>query len=344
MSAPIGDTASITLLTGLPGSGKTLRTVWWILDAIRRGEMVFVCNINGINVPGVIPWDDPTRWRELPPGSVLVVDEAQQFFRARRGGEPPEYLTAMETIRHHGVRLVLTTQQPSYLDTHLRGLVGLHEHLVRQNGKAAAKIYRSSQVIEEVRSTRTLAACDHETWSYPADVFAHYKSAEVHTVRYRMSAVHRRVLAIMIPAALLFVGVWVYLFADAQGISDTGTQTPASPASVPVSNAHGDGGGRDAPRINSAVDYAEYYTPLIAEMPWTAPAFINRAPASNPKLFCMSSATSCRCITEQATRYQLPDHKCRDIARWGQPYNPHLRPETDRPKREGARDRSGAGV
>src|SRR5690606_25920042 len=133
MASALGNTASITLLTGNPGSGKTLRVVHYVKQAVERGEVVFVSNLNGLKLPH-IPFEDPRKWRELPPGSVLVVDEAQRFFRTRRGGDPPSSLTDMETIRHDGVRLILTTQQPDYLDTHLRGLVGLHEHLLREGG------------------------------------------------------------------------------------------------------------------------------------------------------------------------------------------------------------------
>src|SRR4249919_828308 len=129
MALMIGDTASITLLTGLPGSGKTQRMVKFLKEAHERGELLFVSNLNGLKLPHSV-CTNPRDWRSLPAGSILVVDEAQEFFRTRRGGEAPEYITAMERIRHHGVRLVLATQQPDYLDAHLRGLVGLHEHLV----------------------------------------------------------------------------------------------------------------------------------------------------------------------------------------------------------------------
>ena len=98
MTAHIGNTASITLITGLPGSGKTLRAVKFCKEAVDRGEVLFVSNLNGLKLPH-IPFEDPRQWRELPKGAVLVIDEAQQFFRTRRGGDAPEYLTAMETIR-----------------------------------------------------------------------------------------------------------------------------------------------------------------------------------------------------------------------------------------------------
>lgn len=205
MTGAIGKTAAITLLTGLPGSGKTLRTVQFIREAVDAGEVVFVCNLNGLKLPHV-PFEDPREWRDLPAGSVLVVDEAQQFFRTRRGGDAPEYLTAMETIRHMGVRLVLVTQQPDYLDTHLRGLVGLHEHLVREEGKQAAKIWRHNEVMDNVRSSKARARYDSEVWTYPPELFDLYESAQVHTVQRVMSSKLKRGLK-MGAVALLLLGL-----------------------------------------------------------------------------------------------------------------------------------------
>ncbi|MBD4845718.1 zonular occludens toxin, partial [Xanthomonas citri pv. citri] len=48
----IGDTASISLLTGLPGSGKSLRIIQAIRYLMDKGAHVYVCNIDGISVPG----------------------------------------------------------------------------------------------------------------------------------------------------------------------------------------------------------------------------------------------------------------------------------------------------
>ncbi|PPV04807.1 zonular occludens toxin, partial [Xanthomonas axonopodis pv. vasculorum] len=73
----IGDTASISLLTGLPGSGKSLRIIQAIRYLMDKGAHVYVCNIDGISVPGTTPWADPHKWQDLPAGSILFVDEAQ---------------------------------------------------------------------------------------------------------------------------------------------------------------------------------------------------------------------------------------------------------------------------
>ncbi|WP_234704898.1 zonular occludens toxin domain-containing protein [Xanthomonas citri] len=212
----IGDTASISLLTGLPGSGKSLRIIQAIRYLMDKGAHVYVCNIDGISVPGTTPWADPHKWQDLPAGSILFVDEAQHFFPARRGGDPVETIKAMSTIRHDGVRLVLATQQPNYLDTYLRGLVGYHEHLLRQSGKQKTFIFRNSQIIEEVRSPlpRIKKLYDYEVWKQPTECFKFYKSAEVHTMKYQMPALVKKALMILPVVALLAGGAWYAVYRD----------------------------------------------------------------------------------------------------------------------------------
>ncbi|AMJ56653.1 MULTISPECIES: zonular occludens toxin domain-containing protein [Stenotrophomonas] len=326
----IGDTASISLLTGLPGSGKSLRMTQRIVELVEKGEHVYTCNINGISVPGVTPWDDPTRWRDLPAGAVLFVDEAQQYFRARRGGDPPEYISAMETIRHVGVRLVLATQQPNYLDTHLRGLVGFHEHLLRQSGKDETFIFRNHQVMDEVRMglKRIKGLYDHEKWKLPQKYFQYYKSAELHTVKYRMPALLKKVLITGPIAILLAASVFGWLFwkgirGQAEAEEMAATAPVAQPGQSSASAVRSDGE-RPAPRTGE--QYIAALTPMVADVPWSAPAYVDRAVVSDPHVYCMASENSCRCVTEQSTRVVLRDDVCRDIARWGEPYNPYKQP------------------
>lgn len=68
-------------------------------------------------------------------------------------------------------------------------------------------------------------------------------------------------------------------------------------------------------------------------MPWTAEVFDQRPVVADPQVFCMSSVptasdpreASCTCMTEQGTRYDLPQPMCRTLARNGAPYNPRTR-------------------
>ena len=327
MSA-IAKTSSITLITGVPGNGKTLRTVWYIKQAVEAGEEVFVCNLNGLAVEGVSDFPDPTRWEELPPGAVLVVDEAQRFFRAATGAVPA-YIQAMETIRHSGIRLILVTQSPALIHTNIRALVGLHEHLVRENGQESATVYRRNRTIDNVRSDKALAAEDHERWSFPTECYALYKSAEVHTVKRTIKSKYKRGMVLAgIAAAILGVVMWqVQKIANPPEKQQAGGTTLA-PAGVGLPA----GVKAELPRYASATDYAKAHLPRFASMPWTMPIFDDRAAASDPRLFCMSSLPvegdpgdpSCTCLTEQGTRYEMSQPECRTVARHGVPYNPYM--------------------
>ena len=343
MTTHIGSTASITLITGLPGSGKSLRTVKFCKEASEAGETLFVCNLNGLKVPH-IPFEDPRQWRDLPSGSVLVVDEAQQFFRTRRGGEAPEYITAMETIRHLGVRLVLVTQQPDYLDTHLRGLVGLHEHLLRVNGQQAAKIWRHNEVMDNVRSEKARSRYDVETWQYEKSLFPLYESAQVHTVKRTFSSKFKK--GVVFAAAAGALGLFVaYKFTGILG-GDANAQALDPVAATGSREAAGSPPRVDDLRHVSAVEKHEPQAmrefianlqPRVPSLPWSAPIYDGRNAVAEPRVFCITSAAGIdangqhraggyTCMTEQGTRVVMDERQAAAIARWGEPYNPFKQP------------------
>lgn len=350
MTDHIASTASITLITGLPGSGKSLRAVKFIREASEAGELIHTCNFSDLKI-STIPIKDPREWRDLPAGSILVVDEAQEFFRTRRGGEAPEYITAMERIRHHGVRLVLLTQQPDYLDTHLRGLCGLHEHLLRINGKQAAKIWRHNEVMDNVRSERARARYDSETWEYPKELFELYTSAQVHTVKSVMSSKWKRGLAFMAAAAVVlgFVG-WQFggfftsaaSTGDLRAVAADAAPRGVAPAERPDTATHQ----RTAMQSHEPDAVAEYMANLTARtpsLPWSAPIYDGRAAVAEPRVFCMASgdgldgngqwkAGGYHCVTEQGTRVVMDERQARAIARWGEPYNPFRNPAHQQPQ------------
>ena len=322
MSA-IAKDAAITLITAPPGSGKTLRVVWYIREALKAGEQVFVCNLNGLvstgEFAGWVPFDDPAKWEQLPPGAVLVVDEAQQFFRAATG-HAPAYITAMETIRHRGIRLILITQHPALLHSNIRALIGRHEHLVRENGKTSAIVYRRNSVIDNVRSDSALRREDSSTWSYPTELYDAYNSAEVHTVKRVITSRAKKAAVLIVVSVALIAGIVYRVNSKMQ--ANASNPDSAVPASISIFGASGSA----LPKPRTAAEYADQFTPVIPSMPWTMPATMQRDVLVQPKIYCMSSELFCNCLTEQGTRHRLADSECRDIARNGPPYNPFLDP------------------
>jgi len=108
------------LRTGLQGNGKTLNTIKEVdLKAAKEGRMVYYHNIRGFNPKAEVlkgvwqAFDDPLKWHELPQNSLIVIDEAQTFFRVRKqAAAVPEYASALETMRHRGHELHCITQSP----------------------------------------------------------------------------------------------------------------------------------------------------------------------------------------------------------------------------------------
>jgi zona occludens toxin len=197
----------IYLVTGAPGSGKTLYTVAKLIPELLKAtapgpdgkpEVRRLC-VDG--VPDlVMPHEElaqPARdavtgeykagegsgvwnWPQwCQPGDLIVIDEVQRHWRPRgMGTKPPPEIAALETHRHRGVDFVLITQHPMLIDQNVRRLIGRHEHVRRIFGMARALVYQwdgcQSDVSRLGSGTRTI-------FSYPKKAFELYKSSELHT-------------------------------------------------------------------------------------------------------------------------------------------------------------------
>lgn len=349
MATNLGDLATITAITAVPGSGKSLRLCQLIEEAIGRKELVYCTNVPGLKLPH-IKWDDPRKWQELPEGALLVVDEAQDFFPTRRSGDDPPYIREMSRMRHYGIRLVVATQRPEYLDVYLRRLVGVHEHLCRQQGKQSAVIYRGDNRVLNVDSLKALKApdVDSEVWPYPQHLFGMYESAPVHTVKRVARAKTKRGMLALGIAALVVAGIGYGIYSQAtdnegQEVADAVRGSDRVPRSdlLPVKSSSA------APSFATAADYLLHQTPRVPALLYSAPIFDGRKAVSDPTLYCMASGAGedaqgdwrpagCTCKTEQGTRVELEPVQCRHIAQNGAPYNPFKQPPPDQQRKPDA--------
>lgn len=175
----------LILITGVPGSGKTLYSIDLIKAYLKEGRPVYA-DIEGLILEGVQP--APDDWRETPDGSVVVYDECQRRFGsegARGGRSDKAEIAAMETHRHTGHDIILITQHPNLLHAHVRRLVGRHHHVFRLFGTKTAKVFTHDRLIK-VDNRTDLQEADERIWSYPTQNFKHYKSATVHTHKARL--------------------------------------------------------------------------------------------------------------------------------------------------------------
>ncbi|EOY6419718.1 zonular occludens toxin domain-containing protein, partial [Pseudomonas aeruginosa] len=78
------------LRTGLQGNSKTLNTIKEVDNkAAKEGRTVYYHNIREFKADHSaikaewVEFDNPQEWFKLPPNAIIVIDEAQSFFRVR---------------------------------------------------------------------------------------------------------------------------------------------------------------------------------------------------------------------------------------------------------------------
>ena len=177
---------AISLTTGLPGHGKTLRTIVEVEERrVSEGRRVYQHGIPELT----LDWfelEDPRKWYELPEGSLIIIDEAQKVFPVRPSGSAvPKHVSEFETHRHRGLDIVLITQHPNLIDAHVRKLVERHQHVMRPFGHSYAVVFEWQVCTDPNRSGVQKQALKSR-WRYPKKAFEYYKSASKHTVKKRL--------------------------------------------------------------------------------------------------------------------------------------------------------------
>ncbi len=227
----------LTLISGVPGSGKTLWTVNQILNnPDYKDRPVYVHNLDGFDFTardGLFPLDDPKTWNNLPEKSVIIFDEAQYAFPVRPANQaPPPWVDLFSTHRHKGYDVFMTSQHPTMIDGHIRKIVGRHLHFLRVFGLKSCTIfewpeYRTDNVDSSARRKMAIS----KRWQYPKKVFGAYKSADAHT-----HGIHIpwKVWSIPIFFTLALVaGLYLFHILHSGQLASLGTK-PTAAATVPA--------------------------------------------------------------------------------------------------------------
>ena len=319
----------ITLLTGQPGHGKTLRALQLALELKGQGREVFACRVTGLDDQrtGFHVLDQMADWQSLPDGSVVLVDECYEDIPARGPSKPiPEWVQKLATHRHRGFDFILICQLGTQIDAFVRGLVDKHVHVRRKFGFAKSVLLEWDRYVGNPSSNAELKNARKKAWSYPSKVFELYRSATMHTVQKSIpwQFVGIPVLVILVAGAIW----WAFDRFKSRGetrqqteqerqAGDKGALAPSSPpASTQVT----------IKKPATPAEYVERFVPRLSGMPWSAPAFDDRAPRSNPEIYCVSMDTGrCICHSEQGTRIRVEALVCAEIAVYGI-YNPFREP------------------
>ncbi|MCA8094472.1 MULTISPECIES: zonular occludens toxin domain-containing protein [Burkholderia cepacia complex] len=171
----------ITLITGVPGSGKTLYAVSQLLKEEKAGRRIVVEGIRDLAITHeTVDLDWMRSWhKNCRAGDVLVIDEVQRIWPhvsvSVKAGEDIEQL---HVHRHMGVDWVIITQHPNRINKAVRDLVGRHVHVRRLFGLRKAMLYEWDSTHNPSSGFREAVKT---VWSYPRQVFSLYTSAEMHT-------------------------------------------------------------------------------------------------------------------------------------------------------------------
>ncbi|PSJ47846.1 hypothetical protein C7H85_03260 [Zobellella endophytica] len=195
---------------------------------------------------------NPHDWHKLPYGSVIIIDEAQEFFPPRSvGSKVPEHISKMNVHRHSGFDLHLITQQPKLVDSQIRSVTGRHIHFHNPDNGEKVVRYQSAKLMD-VENESSLKDCLNLTY-HPRDkkFYGSYYSAEIHTHKRIVPDFYKKIIPSIL---MLLIGLggagYVFwnmgfkeVFANETTIEvnendHANTQAPAgSPAdSVPVGN------------------------------------------------------------------------------------------------------------
>lgn len=328
------------LRTGLQGNGKTLTTIKEVdAKAHVEGRVVYYCNITGFKPdhPAIkatwLPFDFPERWFDLPSNSIIVIDEAQTWFRVRpQGSKVPDFATRLEIMRKDGHELHCITQSPKLIDSHMRQLCNMHIHYSRGNGGPIIKRW-VFQNPELTVNDNKLEFANGESSRITIDktFFGCYESVKdgsAHHFKFRP------------PKALIVLGVCLVVIAALSYRFYTNRIAPTQSQTDPFiqqldstpqqSNQTSFQAGGAVPMTPE--QYIEARTPRVPDLPSSAPMYDQiTQPVSYPKTFCVSSkdqqlierASSkmtlgykdgrlqgCRCNTQQGSKVEISFDVC----------------------------------
>ena len=233
----------LKLITGIPGSGKTLYAVSMLKKVVEHNASLPVdeqrsiyCDITGLTIEGIEP--PPLDWRQTPPKSLLIYDEAQfqKPFQAGRGLSPYEYIQQLTIHRKTGHEIWYITQDPKRLHGNILDMVETHWHLDRPYGAKLATIYQFRGVERTPKSRSAIERAERKTlFNYDKRLFELYQSSEVEDgIKLRLPL--KTVLFVLAPFALFGFSAYTWFSDDnkmVKGSPDAAIAQPVATA-VPV--------------------------------------------------------------------------------------------------------------
>lgn len=299
----------ITLITGLPGHGKTLYTIVKVKElAEQTNRAVYQHGIKDLT----LSWqqlDDPKQWNHLPEGSIIIIDECQDFFPVHDSKlASQDYVLQLAKHRHRGYDIYLITQHPMNIHAFVRRLIDKHYHTIRAFGMAASNFHEWNKVIDYPEKTKKDSIT--QLFPYPKDAYKYYKSAEVHTIQRKIPK--KVIWLLVIPFLLAGLGYVAWLKLNPKHTRDLiegNKPTQQYQSGIVQTN------NQQVPKL----DYLQSHTARLSDFPASAPIYdeITKPTTAPVPAACVLIRNKCQCYSQQATHLQTSDSVCRQIVAGG---------------------------
>lgn len=320
----------LTIITGLPGSSKTLNAIAMVDGYCLKdpSRPVHYWNIGDVTVPGWKPMGDPStfdlpgqepdmsvaeKWFDLPTGSIIILDECQKLWRKRpQGSTVPDYVNRLETHRKQGFDLIALSQHPKLVDSDVRKLVGQHIHYRRIFGTETFHSWEWQECQSDPESRSTQALAREERGRFPKKYYGMYRSAQTHNVKKNVPWKWVATIAAACVLVPLFGWGSIAYLRHSQTKDAAVAQATSSGAKGPVAKL-ADSNPWEArahvPRVQGLEASEPFYDRLIR-------------PVSFPKIagclqLVVGTAVQCQCTSQQGTVLDLPVADCVRVMRRG---------------------------
>lgn len=321
----------ITVFTGVPGAGKTASMVQLLASIVGDRPLFVHFDPTAKSSPNQVLLHEGLKLKHtpiladdwmsaVPDGGVLVIDEVQDVWRPRgSGSKVPPAVAALETHRHRGIDVFLTTQSPTLLDSNVRALVGRHVH-IRDTGILGRYWYEWPEISA---GTVWKTCINKKRFKLQKKTFDLYTSANLHTTPVRSvpriliyTGIMLLVSAAFVYGVVRMIGRYTTpakpVVATAPGLSP-GSITDLSRATLPA--------GRLPPP-----DEAKDFKPRVPGRPWTAPAYdaLRQVVAMPIITGAICVGQSCKCYHHNVVIHEIAPAAC---ASWAaepsfNPYQP----------------------
>ena len=316
---------AIYFVTGLPRTGKTLWTLCYVRPiAEKTNRQVFTCNIPGITIPGWQEIDHPDKWMTVPDGSIIIVDELQDFWqRQPPGAKVPPPILELSKHGKRGIDFYFITQEPELVHSTPRSMCQHHYFVVRAFGSHNVMIYKFDRM--QLHPDKVKTKGEKFPWRYNKDAFTWYKSADTHNVKRQIPLkVWAIPLAFVFAGLAIFVGIGLF-----NGVLEKAKSSGAHsglPLGVDSAHAMAAPGTEVKPKhVQTVAEYVVSYKPRIEGVPQSAPRYddVTKVTQAPKPAACIdgirpgAKVRSCACWTQQATPVSVPESVCRQIAAGG---------------------------